>query len=140
VDQPVPANCAYNHGNQRMELSKLYRDKFFRVWQGPFPFTGQDVRKQAPAESGVYQLLYRGEVAYIGISTTSIQGRLIKHVKGIGNWAAARRSGAEGYQFVYFLCDAKTAMQIESHVVTNDKPPFNVRPELKNYIDNISVH
>jgi hypothetical protein len=41
---------------------------------------------------------------------------------------------------VYFLCDGKSAQQIESHVISTDKPPFNVKPEYKNYIDNITVH
>jgi hypothetical protein len=117
----------------------MYQDKFFRVWQGPFPFTEQSVRN-APATSGVYQLLYLREVVYIGISTTSILGRLTKHVTGIGNWAAAKRAGAKDYEFVYFLCDGKTAAQIESHVIATDKPPFNVKPEYKNFIDNIFVH
>jgi hypothetical protein len=118
----------------------MYRDKFFRVWQGPFSFTDQSVRQHAPAKCGVYQLLYLGQVVYIGISTTSVLSRLTKHVRGIGNWAAARRSGAQGYEFVYFLCDGKSAQQIESHVISTEKPPFNVKPEYKNYIDNITVH
>ena len=118
----------------------MYHDKFFRAWQGPFAFTEAAVAQHAPASCGVYQILYIGQVVYIGISTCSIRGRLEKHVKGHGNWAAARRSTAEGYQFVFFLCDGATAQQIESHVITNEKPPFNVKPEYKHYIDNITVH
>ncbi len=118
----------------------MYTDKYFRIWTGPFPFTDASVRQNAPATSGVYQILYLGEVVYIGISASSIRGRLEKHVKGHGNWAAARRSSALGYEFVYFLCDATSARQIESHVVTNEKPPFNVKPEYQHYIDNITVH
>ncbi len=118
----------------------MFTDKYFRIWTGPFPFNDASVRQNAPATSGVYQILYLGEIVYIGISSSSIRGRLIKHVTGHGNWAAARRANAEGYEFVYFLCDATSASQIESHVLTNDPPPFNVKPEYKNFIDNITVH
>lgn len=117
----------------------MYRDKYFRTWTGPFPFTDSAV-VQAPAAPGVYQILYLGEVVYIGISTTSIRSRLQKHVAGRGNWAAAMRANADGYTFVYFLCDGQSAQQIESHVVTTEKPPFNVKPEYKHFIDNITVH
>lgn len=118
----------------------MYTDKFFRIWTGPFPFNDSSVRQNAPATSGVYQILYLGEVVYIGISSSSIRSRLIKHATGHGNWAAARRADAAGYEFVYFLCDAESAKQIESNAVTNEKPPFNVKPEYKNYIDSIFVH
>lgn len=118
----------------------MYTDKYFRIWTGPFPFTEASVKQNVPATSGVYQILYLGEVAYIGISVSSIRDRLRKHVTGIGNWAAARRVDTQGYEFVYFLCDGTSARQIESHVVTNEKPPFNVKPEYKHYIDNITVH
>ena len=117
----------------------MYKDKFFREWNGPFPFTATEVAK-APAASGVYQLLFQGSVVYIGISTASIRNRLVKHVSGHGNWAAARRTVPTGYTFVYFLCDPQTARQIESHVITTNKPPFNVQPEYKNFITNITVH
>lgn len=118
----------------------MFKDKFFRTWSGPFPFTESAIRLNAPARSGLYQLLYEGNVVYIGISTDSIRGRLLKHVKGHGNWAAARRSKPEGYEFVFYECDGQTAKQIESNVVTNEKPPFNVKPEYKNYIDSIMIH
>ena len=118
----------------------MYRDKYFRDWTGPFPFTIASVVQNAPAASGVYQLLYNGQVAYIGIATNSIRSRVEKHVKGHGNWAAARRTDHAGYAFVFFLCDGTTAKQIESNVITNEKPPYNVKPEYKNYIDNITVH
>lgn len=118
----------------------MYQDKYFRNWTGPFPFTEWDVGQHAPPSSGVYQILYQGQVVYIGISTSSIRDRLKKHVTGHGNWAAARRSAAAGYEFVYFLCDGKTARQIESNVVTIEKPPFNVKPEYKHFIENITVH
>lgn len=118
----------------------MYTDKYFRIWTGPFPFNDSSVRQNAPETSGVYQILYLREVVYIGISASSIRDRLAKHVTGLGNWAAARRASALGYEFVYFLCDAMSARQIESNVVTNEKPPFNVKPEYKHYIDNITVH
>ena len=117
----------------------MYQDKYFRTWTGPFAFTESAV-VLAPASSGVYQILYQGQVVYIGISSGSIRDRLKKHVRGHGNWAAARRSAAAGYEFVYFLCDGETAKQIESNVVTLEKPPYNVKPEYKNFIDNITVH
>ncbi len=118
----------------------MFKDKFFRTWTGPFPFTESAIRLNAPVRAGLYQLLYGGVVAYIGISTDSIRGRLLKHVKGHGNWAAGRRSDASGYEFVFYECDGVTAKQIESHVITTEKPPFNVKPEYKNYIDNITIH
>lgn len=117
----------------------MYRDRYFRDWTGPFPFTPAAVAA-TPISPGVYQILYQGEVVYIGISESSIRNRLTRHVNGHGNWAAARRASATGYEFVYFLCDRVTARQIESKVITNDKPPFNVKPEYKHYIDNITVH
>ena len=117
----------------------MFRDKYFRNWAGPFPFTAAEVKK-APTTSGVYQLLFQGKVVYIGISEVSIRDRLTKHVNGHGNWAAARRTIASGYEFVYFLCDPATARQIESHVITDAKPPFNDKPEYKHYIGNITVH
>jgi excinuclease UvrABC nuclease subunit len=118
----------------------VYKDKFFRTWTGPFPFTQPAIAQQAPASCGVYQILYLRKPVYIGISERSIRSRLLSHVRGLGNWAAARRSNVEGYEFVYFHCDGQTAKQIESHVITNEKPPFNVRPEYKHFIDNISLH
>jgi excinuclease UvrABC nuclease subunit len=118
----------------------MYKDKFFRSWMGPFPFTEAQVRVNAPSQSGVYQILYLGDLAYIGISTTSIFNRLLKHVRGNGNWAAARRMDPRGYQFVYYLCDGASAKEIESHMTVNHKPPFNVKTEYQNYIDNILLH
>jgi hypothetical protein len=124
----------------RLEDPTVYTDKYYRIWTGPFPFNGESGKQNAPATSGVYQILYLREVVCIGISVSSIRDRLVKHVTGLGNWAAAYRASALGYAFVYFLCDAMSARQIESHVVTNEKPPFNVKPEYKHYIDNITVH
>jgi hypothetical protein len=117
-----------------------YTDKYFRTWNGPFAFTESAIALNAPKQSGVYQILFNRQVAYIGIATGSVYDRLKKHVKGLGNWALARRTSPAGYEFVYFLCDGTTAKQIESHVVLNEKPPFNVKPEYKNFIENITVH
>jgi excinuclease UvrABC nuclease subunit len=118
----------------------MFVDKFFRTWEGPFSFTREAVRLNAPDKPGVYELLYLKEIVYIGLSIDSIRSRLTKHVTGHGNWAAARRADAAGYDFVYYLCDADTSRQIESHVISNDKPPFNVKPEYKHFIENITVH
>jgi len=117
----------------------MYRDKYFRDWTGPFPFTPVAVIT-APATPGAYMLLYLREIVYVGISTRSIRTRLTRHVNGHGNWAAALRAAADGYEFVYFQCDGLTARQIESNIITNDKPPFNVKPEYLYYVDNITVH
>lgn len=72
----------------------MYTDKFYRSWIGPFDFTEVKIRAHVPAQGGIYQILYRQEVAYVGISTGFILDRLLKHVKGHGNWAAARRIDA----------------------------------------------
>jgi hypothetical protein len=41
---------------------------------------------------------------------------------------------------VYWECDALSAKQIESHVVSTKKPPFNVRPEYRDFIPSIALH
>jgi hypothetical protein len=103
------------------------------------------VAANAPDEFGVYQVL-AGEgagvqVAYIGIATgDTIRGRLRKHVSARGNWALGRLGDPARFSFVYYRCDPQTARQIESYVVTNAKPPFNTRPELRNRIPSIAVH
>jgi predicted GIY-YIG superfamily endonuclease len=122
------------------EVGTLYQDRSFRTWTGPFPFSEPAIRRNAPSSCGVYQILYLGQPVYIGISDNSIRSRLQKHARGLGNWATARRTNVAGYEFVYFLCDGHTAKQIESHVLTSNKPSFNVKPEYKHYIDNITVH
>jgi hypothetical protein len=103
------------------------------------------IATHAPRTFGAYQILYSEagsmQVAYIGIATgDTIYGRLSKHCTGLGNWALGRISDRSKFTFVYYRCDPETAKQIESHVVTMKKPPFNVKPEYKHFIPSISVH
>lgn len=126
-------------------MFKLYQDDNFRVWEGEYPFTKAAIATHAPNCFGVYQVLYKTggtqQVAYIGIATgATIRERLGKHRGGAGNRALARLGAASDFSFVFYRCDAQTARQIESHVVTTKKPPFNVRPEYKHFIPNITVH
>jgi hypothetical protein len=123
----------------------MYIDNYGRSWPGPYPFNGAAIAIHAPNRMGVYQILYPNasevHVAYIGIATgDTIRGRLTKHVTGSGNWALARLGDPAKFQFVYYECDESSAKQIESHVITMKKPPFNVKPEYKNFISSISVH
>jgi hypothetical protein len=123
----------------------MFTDDVGRDWEGPFAFTREAVADNAPSRFGVYQVLYQGGaapvVAYIGIATgDTIRGRLMKHVTGDGNWALARLGDPAKFAFVYWECDIASARQIESHVVTTKKPPFNVRPEYRDFIPSIAVH
>ncbi len=77
---------------------------------------------------------------YIGVSSVSLYERLRRHVSGAGNNLASRRADSEFYEFVYWLCDGKTAQEIESHVTVDEKPGFNQKIEYINYIANITVH
>lgn len=80
-------------------------------------------------------------VAYVGIATgDTIHGRLRKHCSGKGNWALGRLGDPSSFRFVFYVCDAESAKQIEAHTVTWAKPPFNVRPEYRNLIPSIAVH
>jgi hypothetical protein len=122
-----------------------YIDQFGRWWHGPYPFDPASVGRHAPKNAqGVYQIMYGNTIAYIGIATknNTIANRLRAHVRGKGNWALGDLSEPENFTFVYFPCDDETACQIEAHVVTTSKPPFNVRPEYKSYIagGSIMVH
>lgn len=124
----------------------MFTDDFGRGWMGPFAFTLPSVRQNVPrGMKGVYQVLSMAQdppmPAYIGIATgDTIAGRLSKHVTDRGNWALGRLGDPSAFAFVFYECDALSAAQIESWVVTNMKPPFNVRPELKNLIPSISIH
>jgi excinuclease UvrABC nuclease subunit len=123
----------------------MYYDEHGRLWEGPYPFTLFAITTHAPKEYGVYQVLFSkggpSQVAYIGIATgDTIYGRLRKHCMGSGNWALGRIVSAAYFNFVFYVCDSTTAKQIESHVVTTRKPPFNVKPEYKHYIPSIAVH
>jgi hypothetical protein len=124
----------------------VFHDDLGRTWQGPFAFSVLSVRQNVPTGIfGVYQVLSMAQtppvVAYIGIATgDTIAGRLTKHATDRGNWALGRLGDPSKFAFVFYECDAQSAAQIESWVVTNAKPPFNVRPELKNLIPSIAVH
>ena len=123
----------------------MWRDDVGREWEGAWDFTAEMIAEHAPREFGVYQILYSVGgtelVAYIGIATgDTIRGRLTKHRAGVGNWALARLGATSDFVFVFYRCDKETASQIESHVVTTNKPPFNVRPEYRNFIPSIAVH
>jgi len=50
------------------------------IWKGPYLFK-DDLVSLAPKNSGVYKLLYKGEVVYIGSSKTSLRSRLSSHRK-----------------------------------------------------------
>jgi hypothetical protein len=124
----------------------MYLDKFGRSWEGPFPFTLQEVNsaakaaKSAKTKSGLYQILYMRQPVYIGMSSVSVFGRLRSHVKGTGNQLAGKRADADFYAFVYWFCDGRTASEIESHTTIEHKPGFNQKIEYINYIANITVH
>src|SRR5262245_1007533 len=123
----------------------MYTDDLGRRWDGPFPFNAIGIAANAPTREGVYQVLYNGGqspvIAYIGIATgDTIRGRLTKHARGAGNWALARLGDPAKFTFVFWECDALSARQIESHVVSTRKPPFNVRPEYRDFIPSIAVH
>ena len=123
----------------------MFPDDFGRLWHGPFPFDRREIIIHAPREFGVYQILapaaMNSTVAYIGIATgETIRGRLLRHVSGNGNWALARIADPATFQFIYYECDSLSAQQIEAHIVTTNKPPFNVRPEYQDFIPSIAVH
>ena len=123
----------------------MYTDDYGRAWQGPHSFNQVSIRLHAPERIGVYQVLYMGDpdpqVAYIGIATgDTIRGRLTKHATGSGNWALSRLGDPTKFSFVYWECDGASAKQIESHVITTKKPPFNTRPEYRDFIPSIAVH
>ncbi|MGH7304985.1 MAG: GIY-YIG nuclease family protein [Candidatus Rokuibacteriota bacterium] len=123
----------------------MYTDDYGRRWEGPHPFNRSEISQHAPPRSGVYQLLYSDgtalHVAYIGIATgDTIRGRLTRHATGSGNWALARLADPTAFTFVYWECDALSAKQVESHVITTKKPPFNVKAEYRHFIPSIAVH
>jgi hypothetical protein len=122
----------------------MYKDDYGRHWHGPYAFTPVGIAKDAIDRFGVYQVLYSGEsglvVAYIGIATgDTTRGRLTKHLKGASNSALGRLINPSKFSFV-FECDAGGAHQIESHVIITKKPPFDTRPEYKDFVASISVH
>jgi hypothetical protein len=126
---------------------KRWLDMYGRNWYGPFPFkleavtqVAKEARGREKKLSGVYQILYMRQPVYIGISGASVFGRLRNHVQGSGNRMAGKRADAEFYEFVYWLCDEKSARGIESHVILTDKPGFNEKIERLNYMASIYVH
>lgn len=123
----------------------MHHDDYGRIWHGSVPFDLEMIATRTPREFGVYQVLAPApdgwRTVYIGIATgDTIQGRPWKHATGRGNWALARRGDPASFVCVWYMCDSETAHQIESHVVTADKPPFNVRSELRHFIPSIAVH
>ena len=123
----------------------MYGDEYGRTWQGPYPFTLFAITAYAPKDHGVYQVLHAAgglpQVAYIGIATgDTLYGRLRKHCTGAGNWALGRLGDPSCFVFVFYACDPTTAKQIESHVITTRKPPFNVKPEYQYFVPSIAVH
>jgi len=122
----------------------MFEDGYHRHWKGPFPFTEDSVREEAPAVFGVYQVLYMKDApttAYVGVATgDTIRGRLLKHVRAKGNWALGRLEDRDAFRFAYFPCVPEDARQIESHIILREQPPFNVKPEYKHYIPSISLH
>ena len=123
----------------------MYMDDYGRRWDGPHPFTKASVATNAPSVAGVYQVLYGAgaaeQVAYIGIATgDTIRGRLTKHVTGKGNRLLSRLGDPAKFTVVFWVCDLESARQVESHVITTRKPPFNTRPEFRDFIPSIAVH
>jgi hypothetical protein len=123
----------------------MYCDDYGRQWEGAYPFALDSITSQAPNSFGVYQILYPSggsfQVAYIGIATgDTIRGRLTKHCRGFGNWALARLGSPSEFKFCFYRCDGHTAQQIETHVVSTLKPPFNVRPEYRHFVPSIYIN
>lgn len=124
---------------------KKYLDKYGRTWNGPHPFTKESISSFAVNKHGVYQVLYVAGndlvPAYIGIATSkTIKQRLDSHVSGKGNWALGRLCENSNFVFIYYECNAEIAHYIEGHVISDAKPPFNVRPEWKYYIPSIMIN
>lgn len=120
----------------------MYTDKYGRAWEGPYQFSASVISANAPKDTGLYQILSpAGQVVYIGVATgDTIAGRLGKHVRGSGNSILAQFGNPDYFTFVYYRCDGQTAKQIESHVIANEKPPFNLKNEYKNFIPSIYIH
>jgi excinuclease UvrABC nuclease subunit len=122
-----------------------YKDDFGRIWDGPFPFNISTIRFHAPRQFGIYEVLKHEagafQIMYIGIATgATIFERLTKHCSGLGNKHIAGIGNPINFFFVYWLCDPQSARQIESHVITRYKPPFNIKPEYKHFIESIYIH
>ena len=123
----------------------MYQDKYYRNWNGPFEFSSSKISSEAPSDFGVYQVLKKSgstfDVMYIGIATgATIKQRLLNHYMGIGNRNIGSYGNTSAFLFVFWLCDQISAKQIESNIISNEKPPFNVKNEYKHYIPNITIH
>ena len=123
----------------------MFRDEVGRTWEGPIGFERREIAAHTPKSYGVYQVLapesHGRQVVYVGIATgATIRERLLEHVSGRGNWALARLGDPSMFGVVWYRCDSLTAREIESHVVTSNRPPFNVRPEYAHYIPSIAIH
>jgi excinuclease UvrABC nuclease subunit len=125
--------------------SFTYMDHYGRKWNGPFHFNLNNIIGNAPREFGVYQVIKKNgnqqEVMYIGIATgKTILERLRSHCTGLGNKHIAGIGNTSEFWFSYWLCDPLSAKQIESNVITTQKPPFNIRSEYQHYIESIYIH
>ncbi len=137
----------------------MFVDDLGRCWQGMYPFDMEAIQHCAPdlQQSGVYEIFYKKQLAYVGISTTSMYDRLCKHYAGRGNWAlgADQMQGRQGvpaelyrqstdiafdWEFAYHPCPGLVAQQIESYITVHQKPPFNVKVEWANLIESIAIH
>lgn len=129
--------------DKKGELDSMYQDNYGRLYQGPYKFRNNEIRLYAPELTGVYQLLrIAGNIAetvYIGVSGVSIRQRLNAHLHHRGNVHIAQGS-LDNLYFIFYQCDILTAKQIESHTILEKKPPFNVKPEYKHYLQSIAVH
>lgn len=119
-------------------------DKYGRVWNGPFSYNLDEINRVAKStigmRSGVYQILFMREPVYIGVSSRSVFGRLRSHARGTGNKHAGKRAGAALYEFVFWQCDGKGALGIESHILRNNPPGFNGKVEWAHFMDSIYMH
>jgi predicted GIY-YIG superfamily endonuclease len=124
---------------------RMYLDKYFRSWNGPFEFGIDKINAEAPSTFGVYQVLKKSgagfDIMYIGIATgATIRQRLTSHCKGAGNKNIDTYGKSAELWFSFWPCDFISAKQIESHVISDEKPPFNVKNEYRFYIPNITLH
>src|SRR4051794_9503782 len=89
---------------------RMYQDKYFRSWNGPFDFNLSKISSEVPAAAfGVYEILKKTgityEVMYIGIATgASIRDRLRKHWSGIGNKKISNLGNTAEFSFVFWVC------------------------------------
>jgi hypothetical protein len=112
----------------------LFRDKYGREWQGPLPFTPEGIdflEEKSRLKSGLYQILYKSQLAYIGVSSVSVFDRLRSHLRRTGNKMMARRTTSDFYEFACWFCDGKIAKQIESYVRLRTSPALTRKPNIR---------